>query len=285
MEIDALRARGAVVDRPREPRSAGRGRLLRRALRLGRARGAAGDGWLPRRDGGRPSPSPGSVRPRTPARRSWTTYVDGRERRRDGGEGDRGRRSGHRAGDGRARRRPHGDLRRPGRARSSRSGSRARTRAHSWSTSRARGRGASCSPPTSRRRRRSTARCSGGAPTCRVPARWASTSSGRSNGRSVAGMMQKPPMLPAEVPPHWAVYFAVSDTDAAVSRVAELGGTVLMPPMDIEPGRFSPVDRSHRCRLQRHRAQTRARRLTPAPGRDVAPFVRRRRVGATQPRE
>ena len=61
------------------------------------------------------------------------------------------------------------------------------------------------------------------------------------DGRSVAGMMQKPPMLPAEVPPHWAVYFAVSDTDAAVARVAELGGTVLMPPMDIEPGRFAPV--------------------------------------------
>jgi predicted enzyme related to lactoylglutathione lyase len=61
------------------------------------------------------------------------------------------------------------------------------------------------------------------------------------HGRSVAGMMQKPPMLPAEVPPHWAVYFAVSDTDAAVARVAELGGTVLMPPMDIEPGRFAPV--------------------------------------------
>ena len=36
------------------------------------------------------------------------------------------------------------------------------------------------------------------------------------NGRSVAGMMQKPPMMPAEVPPFWAVYFAVEDTDAAV---------------------------------------------------------------------
>jgi uncharacterized protein len=61
------------------------------------------------------------------------------------------------------------------------------------------------------------------------------------NGRSVAGMMQKPPMMPAEVPPFWAVYFAVEDTDAAVARIAELGGTVLMAPMDIEPGRFSTV--------------------------------------------
>jgi predicted enzyme related to lactoylglutathione lyase len=60
-------------------------------------------------------------------------------------------------------------------------------------------------------------------------------------GRSVAGMMAKPPMLPAEVPPFWAVYFAVSDTDAAVQRVAELGGSQIMPPMDIEPGRFAVV--------------------------------------------
>ena len=60
-------------------------------------------------------------------------------------------------------------------------------------------------------------------------------------GRSVAGMMQKPPMMPAEVPPHWGVYFAVADADAAAARVQELGGTVLMPPMDIEPGRFAAV--------------------------------------------
>jgi predicted enzyme related to lactoylglutathione lyase len=60
-------------------------------------------------------------------------------------------------------------------------------------------------------------------------------------GRSVGGMMLKPPMLPAEVPPHWAVYFAVADTDAAVARVAELGGSVMMPAMDIEPGRFAVV--------------------------------------------
>jgi predicted enzyme related to lactoylglutathione lyase len=61
------------------------------------------------------------------------------------------------------------------------------------------------------------------------------------DGRSVGGMMQKPPMLPEEVPPFWAVYFAVTDTDAAVARVTELGGSVMMPPIDIEPGRFAVV--------------------------------------------
>jgi predicted enzyme related to lactoylglutathione lyase len=60
-------------------------------------------------------------------------------------------------------------------------------------------------------------------------------------GRSVGGMMPKPAMMPAEVPPHWSVYFAVSDTDAALVRIAELGGTVIMPAMDIEPGRFAVV--------------------------------------------
>ena len=60
-------------------------------------------------------------------------------------------------------------------------------------------------------------------------------------GRSIGGMMQKPDTIPAEVPPHWMVYFAVTDTDASVAKVEELGGAVLMPPMDIEPGRFAVV--------------------------------------------
>ena len=60
-------------------------------------------------------------------------------------------------------------------------------------------------------------------------------------GQSVGGMMEPPPMVPAEVPNHWLVYFAVDDTDKAAAKVGELGGTVVMPPMDIEPGRFSVV--------------------------------------------
>lgn len=59
------------------------------------------------------------------------------------------------------------------------------------------------------------------------------------DGRPVAGMMAKPDTMPAEVPPYWSVYFGVSDTDAAVARVTELGGEVTVPPTDIEPGRFA----------------------------------------------
>lgn len=57
-------------------------------------------------------------------------------------------------------------------------------------------------------------------------------------GRSIGGMMLKPPMMPAEVPPNWMVYFAVTDADAAAAKIGELGGTVVVGPMDIEPGRF-----------------------------------------------
>jgi predicted enzyme related to lactoylglutathione lyase len=52
-------------------------------------------------------------------------------------------------------------------------------------------------------------------------------------------MMAKTPEMPAEVPPYWGVYFAVGDTDATARRVVELGGTIMMPPRDIEPGRFA----------------------------------------------
>jgi predicted enzyme related to lactoylglutathione lyase len=59
--------------------------------------------------------------------------------------------------------------------------------------------------------------------------------------RSVGGMMPKPPMMPAEVPPHWGVYFTVEGTEAAMDKVKELGGQVLMGPMDVEPGKIAVV--------------------------------------------
>ena len=59
--------------------------------------------------------------------------------------------------------------------------------------------------------------------------------------RSISGAMPKPPEMPAEVPPHWNVYFAVDDTDKAVEQIKSLGGELVMGPMDIEPGRFAVV--------------------------------------------
>lgn len=61
-------------------------------------------------------------------------------------------------------------------------------------------------------------------------------------GRSIAGMMGRPPGVPAEVPPMWLIYFAVEDTDATLERVVQLGGAVAAPAMDIPQGRFAVVE-------------------------------------------
>lgn len=58
-------------------------------------------------------------------------------------------------------------------------------------------------------------------------------------GRTIGGMREMGANDPAEVPAHWLVYFAVENTDAAVARTSEGGGSVLVPAMDIEPGRFA----------------------------------------------
>ncbi|MGI8731776.1 MAG: VOC family protein [Pyrinomonadaceae bacterium] len=55
------------------------------------------------------------------------------------------------------------------------------------------------------------------------------------NGDRPAGGMYEPTPEMGEIPPHWAVYFAVTDADAMAARATELGATVCVPPMDI-PG-------------------------------------------------
>ena len=60
--------------------------------------------------------------------------------------------------------------------------------------------------------------------------------------RGIAGMM---PMVgdswPADMPNHWMVYFAVENCDTAAARVEELGGSVVVPPTDVPPGKFAVV--------------------------------------------
>ncbi|WP_101541086.1 VOC family protein [Blastococcus aggregatus] len=60
-------------------------------------------------------------------------------------------------------------------------------------------------------------------------------------GQPVAGAMAMPPEVPAEVPSYWLVYFAVDDVDAAVRRVEELGGSVVVPTMTVQEMRFAVV--------------------------------------------
>ena len=47
--------------------------------------------------------------------------------------------------------------------------------------------------------------------------------------------------LPADIPCRWAAYFNIADLDAAMEKTKELGGNVLMPPIVIEPGRFTTI--------------------------------------------
>ncbi|WP_214369012.1 VOC family protein [Pseudonocardia sp. H11422] len=61
----------------------------------------------------------------------------------------------------------------------------------------------------------------------------------------VGGMLVMDDKWPADIPAHWMVYFAVSDTDAAAARAQGLGGSVAVPPTDIPPGRFAVLNDPH----------------------------------------
>jgi predicted enzyme related to lactoylglutathione lyase len=61
------------------------------------------------------------------------------------------------------------------------------------------------------------------------------------DGATVGGIGRLPDEVPEHVPPHWRVYFAVADADAAVERVRGLGGGVTRPPADSPYGRLADV--------------------------------------------
>jgi len=54
-----------------------------------------------------------------------------------------------------------------------------------------------------------------------------------------AGIMDASAFLPEGVPAHWSIYFRVEDTDAALARIGELGGSTLMPGEDTPYGRLA----------------------------------------------
>lgn len=61
----------------------------------------------------------------------------------------------------------------------------------------------------------------------------------RDGGETIAGIMDGSGFLPAGQPASWTVYIKVADTDAALARVAELGGAVTQPAMDTPYGRLA----------------------------------------------
>ena len=57
-------------------------------------------------------------------------------------------------------------------------------------------------------------------------------------GRINGGIFPWSPQI-GDVPPNWGVYFSVADCDGTAARIGELGGRLIVPPRDVEPGRFS----------------------------------------------
>ncbi len=65
------------------------------------------------------------------------------------------------------------------------------------------------------------------------------------DGKGVAGVFDMSQFHPADVPPHWRVFFDVEDCDATVARATELGAQVDSPPMDTPAGRFASLRDPH----------------------------------------
>jgi uncharacterized protein len=63
----------------------------------------------------------------------------------------------------------------------------------------------------------------------------------KASGRTMGGMMAKPPGMPAGIPSYWGVYFIVSDVDATVAKAKELGGDVFLPAFDSPQGRMAGI--------------------------------------------
>jgi predicted enzyme related to lactoylglutathione lyase len=60
-------------------------------------------------------------------------------------------------------------------------------------------------------------------------------------GESIAGGMEMNPMVPAEVPSYWMVYFNVDDVDASFQKATDLGAQEMLAPQDFPGGRFAIV--------------------------------------------
>ena len=55
----------------------------------------------------------------------------------------------------------------------------------------------------------------------------------KSGEEMAGGLMAMPAAAPDGTPPYWMSYVAVDDVDAAVGKVSDLGGVVLVEPFDI----------------------------------------------------
>ena len=61
------------------------------------------------------------------------------------------------------------------------------------------------------------------------------------HGENIAGGMEMNPMVPAQVPSYWMVYFNVDNVDKAFDKVIAEGGKEMLSPQDMPGGRFAIV--------------------------------------------
>jgi uncharacterized protein len=58
-------------------------------------------------------------------------------------------------------------------------------------------------------------------------------------GESILGAWEMNPMVPANVPAYWQIYFSVDDVDVATELAQALGAKQMVAPQDMSGGRFS----------------------------------------------
>jgi uncharacterized protein len=61
------------------------------------------------------------------------------------------------------------------------------------------------------------------------------------DGQSIAGAMEMSPMVPAQVPSYWMIYFNVEDVDAAYAKALGAGAREMLPPQEFPGGRFAII--------------------------------------------
>ena len=64
------------------------------------------------------------------------------------------------------------------------------------------------------------------------------TTLGEGDGQ-LAGIMDATAFLPDGVPAHWSIYFGVDDTDAALAKLVDLGGSIVLAAEDTPYGRLA----------------------------------------------
>lgn len=67
------------------------------------------------------------------------------------------------------------------------------------------------------------------------------------DGQPLAGALEMNPLIPAETPSYWLIYFNVADVDARFQRAIELGAHEMVPPQDMPGGRFAIISDPQRA--------------------------------------